>query len=110
ASTETGILKPWITLIVLKDGEFDALDVIRPPENQKTAVPIRWIKQAHVSALPDLTYSWMWAHVQVTAQAQDQLDAGTVQQWVSDEGPEGESHVVARLICPRRLARNTKYT
>src|SRR5207245_2487493 len=76
-----------------------------PGDNSKNAPPVRWIKGVSRAALPELSYAWMWAHAQVTAESD--LEDQDVKDRLS---AEGDSHVVSRLICPRRLATGTKYT
>src|SRR5688500_3471096 len=55
--------------------------------------------------MPHFTYARMWAHAQVTAESD--LGHEDVRERL---GVEGDSNVVSRLSCPRRLARGTKYT
>ncbi len=116
----SGKLIPWLTLIVLKADEYGSLGEQLPPQDQHNAIPIRWVKGAKIAALPDLDYTWMWAHVQVTGV--DGLEivppddgSGTTPvaplvNEIAADPDETESHVVARLICPRRLAPKTNYT
>jgi hypothetical protein len=114
-ASKGGKLQPWLTLIVLGPNEFEGLGQGPPPGQQESTIPMRWIKQVSVDSLPDLTYAWMWAHVQVTS---DDSLPGTDPYALSDalaaaiaaDPEEVESHVVGRLICPRRLGPQTRYT
>jgi hypothetical protein len=99
---------PWLSLIVLAEGEFDGFgERLREEDDEhKTGLPIRWVEGAHVDKLPDLAYAWMWAHVHVTSEDGKNKDA--LRDIVS--GDDVTKHVVSRLVCPRRLASNTKYS
>jgi hypothetical protein len=111
-----GKLDPWITLIVLQHDadEFEGLGERLPDsEAEKKALPIRWISEVSVAALPKLEHAWMWAHVHVTAEnglEDEETHPGVLVDKVSEGTVAEGSHVVARLLCPRRLAPRTKYT
>lgn len=106
-----GYLRPWLTLIVLRAEDYKGLGEKLPAEDDANAVPIRWIEDVFVNALPDLDEAWKWAHVQVTA---EHIEAPTTDELKAElagrVSGEGEDHVVARLICPRQLSPSTKYT
>ncbi|MCX6251742.1 MAG: hypothetical protein NTX61_13445 [Bacteroidetes bacterium] len=80
-------LRPWISLVVLKESEFKRLDAIVPlPQIQLIDAP-----------LPPSTETWLWAHVQTieaTSLSSDQVQP---------------DHIISRLICPRKLEANTAY-
>jgi hypothetical protein len=83
-----GRLRPWIVLVVVETERSDL-------------VPGTGLPTLTVSAdqLPDLDDSWGWAHVQVHS-ADVTLPPG-IKDLVGQD--------VARLVCPRRLAPNTRY-
>jgi hypothetical protein len=113
-----GRLTPWIALIVLKGDEYEGLEERLPEEKNKTGLPIRWLRQVSVSALPDLSNAYMWAHVHVTAgsdltppETPDAERPSKMKEEVRRRvSGEVDDHVVARLICPRQLSERTKYT
>lgn len=82
-------LRPWISLIVLKEDEF---------RRNETVVPLPQIELlADPSVLPDFHETWLWAHVQ-------KIESSTLpsDNTVAD-------HIISRLICPRKLEANTRY-
>jgi hypothetical protein len=85
-------LIPWINLVVIEQGP--GAPRIKPGSpNPSITVP--------VSDLPDLTDSWAWAHVHVTAEAG--VDIGPI--LANGHDPLA----VSRLICPRRLDPHKDY-
>jgi hypothetical protein len=101
-------LRPWITLVVLKDSEFtDGKDL--------TGKPLAYIElAAGVNAnevFPKPAELWAWAHVHANV---DLSDAGTVvmpdvlaklQATIAKDADAAYS----RLMCPRRLQPETGY-
>ncbi|MFZ3165987.1 MAG: hypothetical protein WA130_00115 [Candidatus Methanoperedens sp.] len=81
-------LRPWISLIVLKEDEFRRNEIV---------VPLTQIELTNKAILPDFHETWLWAHVQ-------ELEFSTLpsDKTVSD-------HIISRLICPRKLEANTRY-
>jgi len=111
AAASDGQLQPWIALIVLREEEFKGLgEQLRDGDEQKQALPFRWINKVKIRFLPDLQWAWMWAHVHVTAEDGLEEIAGALTDRVSGMPGTEASHTVARMICPRRLAPRTKYT
>ncbi|ANB04417.1 hypothetical protein SAM40697_0455 [Streptomyces ambofaciens] len=85
--------QPWITLIVLADDEA------APP---RPAHPLP-VLTAPVAALPRLTERWAWAHVE--ARLPDTVtEAESARRLVEQGARDHSPGVVARLLCPRRLA------
>jgi hypothetical protein len=101
-------LRPWITLIVLAEGEF--------AEGQDVATrPSPYITVPDTSAFPPATELWAWAHVHVN----DLLSADPAQLVAPDMTAviprlrtllaASQDVAYSRLLCPRRLADNTGY-
>ena len=89
AKADGNKLRPWISLIVLKEDEF---------RRNETVVPLPQIELlADPSVLPDFHETWLWAHVQ-------KIESSTLpsDNTVAD-------HIISRLICPRKLEANTRY-
>ena len=84
-------LRPWVALIVLKGDEFTLVE--RPPN------PLRAIDVHDMGALPALSTSWNWAHVQVSGDTP-----------LTDALSSSPGSVISRLLCPRRLDPETAYT
>lgn len=105
-------LRPWVTLVVLKDEEFE----LSTTPNGKTVLKIL---QGAGTLFPDQTSLWAWAHVHVNDNLaagenpiglnnQDiQQAVGKLRNTVLKRNPE---KVVSRLISPRRLVPDTGYT
>lgn len=86
-------LMPWLSLVVVED-PLDAL--IEPPR------PLRPWAQMTVdrAELPDLAWSWLWAHAQVHVADGDSV-AGLLR--------DRPDRTLARLLAPRRLRPHTRY-
>ena len=118
-SDGSGRLTPWIALVVLKQGEYAGLDERLPDDRATNSLPIRWITGVSKAALPDFDTLWRWAHVHITdasdlgstdtPQNQLALQSAVAERISADPGSH-DAHIVARLICPRRLEATTAYT
>jgi hypothetical protein len=96
-------LTPWITLLVLAEGEFDR---DRSPDRPLTSVRIK-IPDA-TSLFPPDDQLWAWAHVQISGDlGQSTTPDNAALQTRLAQSPDS---AVSRLICPRRLQPNTAYT
>lgn len=104
----TGRLRPWIALVVLKEGEFT------DGKNMKIK-PLPYIDVPDLAVFPRADELWAWAHVHVNrslAAGDDEFvskDMGAVipkLQAVLDENPD---LAYSRVLCPRKLAENTAY-
>ncbi len=84
-------LRPWLVLIVLKDGEF--APVSGAPQ------PLPAIDVTSLAPLPPLDDSWNWAHAQISGDTPLATAMATA-----------PASVISRLLCPRRLDPETSYT
>ncbi len=100
-------LRPWITLIVLKDGEYAegtaALDQ-----------PLPFITVSNQAAFPPSNQLWAWAHVHVNESvgAPGELvspDTGAVTARLQTILGQNRDLAYSRLLCPRRLEDDTAY-
>lgn len=100
-------LRPWITLVVLKENEFTRVT--------KEGAPLNAIQLSAATApadrpLPKNDELWAWAHVSINtvlAQTNSNLDqriADLNQKLTTDP-----SIAISRIICPRKLEENTSY-
>ncbi len=81
-------LRPWLSLIVLKEKEFSRKDA---------TVPLPQIEVLTPSVLPPFGETWLWGHVQKIESSSLPSDKN-----LSDL-------IISRLICPRKLQANTGY-
>jgi hypothetical protein len=90
--------QPWLALVVLAEDEA-ALP------RQGSPLPVL---TAPIAALPPLAERWAWAHVE--GRLDDSVtDLATAKNQVGAAVRSRGAHVVARLLCPRRLAPNRGY-
>lgn len=107
ADEAAGRLRPWLTLVVLAEGEFSD----RPAT---TDAPLPSIVVADRRLFPEAGELWAWAHVHVNG---DLAAAGElVSRDMAGVLPKFAGILAAnpdlaysRLICPRRLDENTAY-
>jgi hypothetical protein len=89
-------LRPWLALIVLKEGEFQ----LSEPEGKLPFIEIAPALAA--DTLPSEEELWAWAHVQiagVVASAED----------VTASVARDPDRALSRIICPRKLEAKTHY-
>ncbi len=97
-------LMPWLTLIVLAEGEFEHN---RAPGRPLTSVVIKTADPQ--SLFPPDDQLWAWAHVQIAGTAGGAAtapDLAALDRKLASDPDSG----VARLLSPRRLQPNTAYT
>jgi hypothetical protein len=102
-------LRPWITLIVLKEGaEFTDGSNIKDK-------PLPYIDVPDLTVFPRADELWAWCHVHVN-RSLAASDAEFVSKNMNQVIPKlqaalGENQDLAysRLVCPRKLAENTAY-
>lgn len=87
---------PWLTLIVLKEGEFDK-------ESNKNPDLPPVIKLNDKAVLPDLVESWRWAHVHILDQE------GAPPQSIKETIKRSPRKAVCRLLSTRQLQPQAKY-
>lgn len=99
ASEQNGKLRPWLTLVVLEEAEFERRFLPGSP------LPVITNGRLPI-AFPPASETWAWAHVQ----ANKPLLAGSEATELQNLVHENPNLASARLICPRRLKANTRYT
>ena len=101
-------LRPWITLIVLAEGEFT-------DGNNLTGRPSAYISVDDPSRFPPADQLWAWAHVHVNellSTGPDQLVVADTSAVVGDLQTALDANrdvAYSRLLCPRLLDDNTGY-
>jgi len=113
-------LRPWITLVVLAEGEFqddlnpDERRARKPEERQSARITFDTAAKL-IAAFPPPDQLWAWAHVHVNRSltASDaEVESSTMPSVLSklhgylDEDPD---LAFSRIICPRKLAADTPY-
>ena len=103
-----GRLRPWIMLVVLKEGEFTDGRNIRNK-------PLPYIDVPDAAVFPPAEQLWAWAHVHVNRslaasdaefKSQDMAAVIPRLQAVLNQNPD---LAYSRIVCPRKLAENTPY-
>ncbi len=95
-------LRPWIFLLVLKEGEF---------ERTKRRVPLPTILIKNKDAFPPNNETWLWAHVHSNADIPDSELSDyekfllSLNRTVNDDPDQ----IFSRLMSPRKLEPNTAY-
>ena len=101
-------LRPWITLLVLSEDEFD-------DGKNMIGRPLPYITVADAAPFPRAADLWAWGHVhfnQSLAASDSEVVSTDVAavvgraQTILESNPDAG---YARLLCPRRLADNTAY-
>jgi hypothetical protein len=95
-------LIPWIALIVLREGGPGETSEFTEEKRQNDK-SLPWIT-VNASCLPNLSYAYRWAHVQLSMDSDESPPEG-YEEFIRTN----PRRVVSRLICPRRLLPTTKY-
>lgn len=96
-------LRPWLTLLALKDDEFTL-------GQNPAGLPYISIKpDVFDDAFPHQNDCWAFAHVHFNHHLTN-LQGGALQQEVSQELSKNADVAISRLLCSRKLAKNTGYT
>lgn len=101
-------LRPWLSLIVLQETEFQPIRLQDDNGNKKIRIGAEAVKQA----LPNLEQSWAWAHVQIiegTFTDAGLSDPNNRNQLIAGVLNSNPNLGVSRLMCPRKLDTKTKY-
>ncbi len=102
-ANKLGRLTPWLALICLKDEEF----TLKTTSDGRTVVTIDSAKITDV--FHDEKQHWAWGHVHLSTE----LVATTLPDKISETKSELNANPdsgVCRLLCPRKLIKETKYT
>lgn len=95
-------LRPWLALIILKDGEYTVA------ESKQGLASVKIDENQIEQVLHDEKNTWAWAHVHMN----HKMAATTTQERINEVTQELESEPdegVSRLLCPRKLIKETKY-
>ena len=99
-------LRPWVSLVVLAEGEFTE-------ERAVASRPLPAIRVPNAAVLPPMDELWAWAHVHVMRPLVPgsvvPSDTGTVLASLGATLRENADLACSRLLCPRRLSPDTGY-
>ncbi|WP_394748069.1 hypothetical protein [Spongiimicrobium salis] len=96
-------LRPWLTLLVLKETEFE---LQKNPEGL-AALIINDTAKDHV--FPRHTETWAWGHVQMN-QPLSNNQGNALTDEVNNSLEEDPDNGISRLLCPRKLVKSTAYS
>jgi len=106
ANTETDRLRPWITLVLLKEEEFTEGKNIKDK-------PLPFIEVEGAGELfPSAGQLWAWAHVHVNRPLDEPIvseNTNEVLQEFQSILDENADLAYARIVCPRRLEPKVAY-
>jgi hypothetical protein len=94
-------LAPWLTLIALKEGEFDIHFSTQP-------LPRVSVKMGSKLPLPDPETLWATAHVQLN-HSLNATEEAEVQREIQELLAEQPDLGISRILCTRQLERDTEY-
>lgn len=104
-------LKPWLVLVVLKEGEFE-----EGKNLLNRRLPYFTLKGVSAENIfPKADQLWAWAHVQVNKDLANKTieetpsAMGTVLDKLQNALNENPDCAYSRIICPRKLDENSKY-
>ncbi|HEY6793074.1 MAG TPA: hypothetical protein VI248_00150 [Kineosporiaceae bacterium] len=101
-------LRPWVTLIVLREDEFEEVRSV-------SGAPLPSVTVKNLAVLPNPGELWAWAHVHVNEQLPTHetevvsTDAAVVAQRLQAAVTANRDLAYARVLCPRRLDDDTGY-
>ena len=102
-ASNTSRLRPWLALIALKDEEYEI-------KQNAGSLPFIVVKQASFdAAFHHQNDTWAFAHVHVNNPL-GTLSGDALQIEINKEIKADGDVAVSRLLCPRKLAKNTGYT
>jgi hypothetical protein len=105
ASPDGKRLVPWLTLVVLEEGEFEGPQTL-------PSKPLPFIKVNNANALfPPTDQLWAWAHVHVDKSIQGigLADRTALAQFLGQTVAANRDMAYSRLLCPRSLLPSRRY-
>ena len=105
ASPDGKRLVPWLTLVVLEEGEFEGPQAL-------PSKPLPFIKVNNANALfPPTDQLWAWAHVHMDKSIQGigLADRTALAQFLGQTVAANRDMAYSRLLCPRSLLPSRRY-
>ncbi|MDQ3019720.1 MAG: hypothetical protein M3R36_04000 [Bacteroidota bacterium] len=111
ARHNTDRLRPWLTLVVLKEDEFE--DGANIKDKPLPFFKMKSGKKAN-ELFPKSSELWAWAHVHVNSDLSkgalpNTANADAVTAEITNIINQNPDHAYSRIICPRKLEENTGY-
>lgn len=103
AATTEGKLRPWLTLVVVR--QQDGVSLTTGTRREAPILEIHGDADP-ATELPELRESWAWAHAQVVGAPDSGATEAT---WVTEELGRNSTQTVSRLVAPRRLQPGESY-
>jgi hypothetical protein len=99
----SGKLTPWLVLVCLKDDEFQT------GNNSEGRPYITIAPSVIVDVFHDETQHWAWGHVHLNTELQATTLTDRIREVTAELHANPDSGV-CRLLCPRKLTKETRYT
>lgn len=99
ATNEQRNLRPWVSLIVLKETEF---------EDTKQQKPLRSIKVLDAAALQSPNDIHLWAHMHTNLPREENVFEENIESFRQEINTDPDG-VYSRVLCPRKLDPNVMY-
>lgn len=96
-------LRPWLSLVVLDDSEFEQVDLPNAP------LSVIKLKQKPSLVFPNPQQIWAWAHVQVNKNYGASPTLESLKAAVKADKAANPDIALSRVLCPRRLKPNKQY-
>lgn len=106
AKANNNNLRPWLSLIVLKEGENPATSEFTFNEKR---LPLPAVTVGHTDHLPPANQIWAWGHVHVNEGHASTTAFEAFLKTLNDLDQPNSDKIISRLMCPRKLETNTAY-
>lgn len=105
ASANGDNLRPWLSLIVLKEGDSTGGEFTF---NEKK-LPLPTVTVESADNLPPSNQIWAWGHVHVNLGHESTTEFEEFLKTLNDLDHPNSDQIISRLMCPRKLDNNTAY-
>jgi len=99
-------LRPWLSLIVLKDGDQPGTGEFAFNEKK---LPLSSVTVKNANSLPPANQIWAWSHVHVNEGHDSTTEFEAFLKTLNDLDNPNSDQIIGRLMCPRKLDSNTAY-
>lgn len=99
-------LRPWLVLIVLKDGDSDEQREFVFNQNK---IPLPTVVVKSADALPPHDQIWAWSHVHINEGYNSASEFEEFLRTLHDLNNPNSDKIICRLMCPRKLDTNQAY-